>query len=300
MLEWENRVAYPGVSIAEYDQGPNYRYYKLVSSPIEHQLLSNITIQALGFNGSTPGPLIIAKEGEWIYLEYENRTDHAHGLHLHGLSKPVQQDGMPEIEKNTPLIKPGETFTYKYYAWQVGTFFYHSSHIPQVTQGMIGPFIILPNLEQPHQYSIPARDYTYVIQQSQIPQKEFGEVYPGTYVPNKFDIHPNFFTLNGKSFADTAPMYTHYGEKLHIRFINKTSSSHSMHIHGHDFLVLMIDGFPRQPYMDDTISIASGQRWEIDLHANNPGTWPVNGTKSFHQSNNGETPGGMITKLIYK
>jgi manganese oxidase len=51
--------------------------------------------------------------------------------------------------------------------------------------------------------------------------------------------------------------------------------------------------------MQDTISVESGKRWEVDLIANNPGIWPINGTKSFHQTNNGEEPGGMITRFIY-
>ncbi|MDC3418163.1 hypothetical protein [Aquibacillus salsiterrae] len=37
----------------------------------------------------------------------------------------------------------------------------------------------------------------------------------------------------------------------------------------------------------------------VELIANNPGKWPINGTKTFHQSNNGHTPGGMSTQLIY-
>jgi FtsP/CotA-like multicopper oxidase with cupredoxin domain len=71
-----------------------------------------------------------------------------------------------------------------------------------------------------------------------------------------------------------------------------------MHIHGHDFLVSSVDGFPRG-IMDDTINVASGQRWDIEFVANNPGIWPINGTKVFHQSNNGETPGGMVSRLVY-
>jgi hypothetical protein len=58
-----------------------------------------------------------------------------------------------------------------------------------------------------------------------------------------------------------------------------------------------VDGFRRPGFMQDTISVESGKRWEVDLIANNPGIWPLNGTKSFHQTNNGEDPGGMITKF---
>lgn len=72
-----------------------------------------------------------------------------------------------------------------------------------------------------------------------------------------------------------------------------------MHVHGHDFTVVAVDGFPRLEYYD-TIDVASGRRIEIELLSNNIGIWPINGTKTFHQSNNGESPGGMITRLIYE
>ncbi len=52
--------------------------------------------------------------------------------------------------------------------------------------------------------------------------------------------------------------------------------------------------------IDDTIDIASGRRIDIEFISNNIGIWPVNGTKTFHQSNNGESPGGMISRLVYK
>jgi len=85
-----------------------------------------------------------------------------------------------------------------------------------------------------------------------------------------------------------------------LRFINKSNSSHSMHLHGHEFRVVAVDAFPRNNLVHDTINVASGQRWDVEFLAKNPGLWPLNGTKTFHRSNNGETPGGMITRLIYE
>lgn len=72
-----------------------------------------------------------------------------------------------------------------------------------------------------------------------------------------------------------------------------------MHVHGHDFTVVAVDGFERN-ILDDTINVASGKRIEIEILSTNKGIWPINGTKTFHQSNNGKTPGGMITRLIYE
>jgi len=295
MTSWEKRVEYPGLPIAQYERGQNARYFKLVAQPIKQNILSELELDTIGYNGVTPGPLIILKQGEWVFLEVENQLDQPTALHVHGLAKPNIEDGVPEIEP-TPTIKPGESYTYKFQAWQSGTFFYHSTHDFQANLGLIGPFIVLPNEEQ----QIPHHDFIQVIQQWQIKQPELGKVFPGTYQPIKFGNNPNFFTLNGKSFPDTVPMYIRYGEKVRMRFINKTNSNHTIHIHGHDFQVVEVDGFPRKYLFDDTIVVGSGKRWAVEFMANNPGIWPINGTKTFHESNNGETPGGMITRLIYK
>jgi len=115
-----------------------------------------------------------------------------------------------------------------------------------------------------------------VLQEWEIPQLELGEVYPGTYVPDKFALNPNFFTINGKAFPDTSPVYVREGEEVRIRFINKSNDAHSMHLHGHDFRVVAIDGFSRN-FMQDTLNIASGTRWETVILTNNPGIWPLNG-----------------------
>lgn len=301
MRDWERRLVYPNGKIASFQSGENTRYYRLVAQPTKHKILSTVTIDGIGFNQQIPGPLLVFKQGELIQIELVNQMDEPTALHVHGLSKPVTEDGIPEIEP-TPKIAPGESYVYRFKAWQAGTFFYHASNPLQITQGLLGPLVILPSDETiiNKRYQVPYRDYVLVLQQWQIPQPTVGEVTPGTFQPEKFDPNPNFFTINGKSFPDTAPLTTKFGEKIRIRFINKSSSAHSMHVHGHDFQVVEVNGFPRYQLYDDTINVASGQRKDIELWSNNPGTFPINGTKTFHQTNNGETPGGMITRIAYK
>lgn len=296
---WERRIVAPDMSIANYKSSPNIRHFHLIAERIKHNILTDIKLDVLGYNHTTPGPLIIMKQGEWIYLTVENRLDEPTALHVHGLSKPNSQDGVPEIEPTTPKIYPGESFTYKFLCWQAGTFFYHSSEAFQVSQGLLGVFIVLPSDDSINHDTIPDQDIPLLIQQWEVPQPQLGKVYPGFYKPDKFDRNPNFFTINGKCFPETTPLYVKYGEKIRIRFITKSSTSHSMHIHGHDFKVVSVDGFSRDLW-DDTINLASGKRIDVEFKTKNPGIWPINGTKTFHQTNNGESPGGMITRLIYR
>ena len=299
-MDWEKRLRMPNGKRAAYQKVNNGRYYKLTAGSVKHNILKDIAIEGLGYNQEITGPLLVFEQGETIMIELENRLDKPTALHVHGLSKPESQDGMPEIEPSTPLIHPGESYTYTFQAWQAGTFFYHPSDPAQIVQGLLGPLVVLPRMSNRPDTDIPYRDYVLVLQQWDLPQKELGEVTPGTYKPKKFDTNPNFFTINGKAFPDTEALYTKYGRKIRMRFINKSSASHSMHVHGHDFQVTRVNGFPRYQIFDDTINVASGQRIEIEFPSNNPGTFPINGTKTFHQTNNGSAPGGMITKLVYK
>lgn len=295
---WENRLSSPDVPFAKYIKKYNTRSFHFIAEKINHSILDDLVIEAMGYNGSTPGPVIVIKKGECIELTVENRLDRPTALHVHGLSKPNSQDGAPDIEPSTPKIMPGESYTYRFIAWQAGTFFYHSTMEDQTARGLMGAFIVLPEDEYIMHRDIPYKDYILVLQEWEIPQPSLGKVYPGVYKPNKFDRNPNFFTINGKAFPNTSPLYTRMGETIRVRFINKSSASHTMHTHGHDFTVVSVDGFPRNE-LDDTIDVPSGRRVDIEVYSNNPGIWPINGTKTFHQSNNGETPGGMITRLIY-
>ncbi|MBD7912451.1 multicopper oxidase domain-containing protein [Clostridium cibarium] len=116
MSTWESRLSSPNIPFAKYSFVNNTRHFYLVAEPIKHNILENIVIDAIGYNGSTPGPVIVLKQGECINLTVENRLNKPTALHVHGLSKPNSQDGAPDIEPSTPKIMPGECYTYRFLA----------------------------------------------------------------------------------------------------------------------------------------------------------------------------------------
>ena len=63
-------------------------------------------------------------------------------VHWHGQTqkKSFQMDGVVRITQCP--INPGETFTYKFNATDIGTHWYHSHSSVQRTDGAIGPFIV--------------------------------------------------------------------------------------------------------------------------------------------------------------
>ncbi|MDH5382840.1 MAG: multicopper oxidase domain-containing protein, partial [Cyclobacteriaceae bacterium] len=102
---------------------------------------------------SAPGPLLILKRFQSTYVKVVNHLSDPTSVHWHGLELDAWADGVPQWSssegKQSPIIEPGEEFTYKLSAMRAGTFIYHShlDDIHQITQGLYGPIIVLDENE---------------------------------------------------------------------------------------------------------------------------------------------------------
>jgi len=88
----------------------------------------------------------------------------------------------------------------------------------------------------------------------------------------------DLFTINGKSGDLIEPLKVKKGDKVRLRFVNAGYLSHDIHVHGHDIKVIATDGQPiNDPKVikDQVISIAPGERYDVEFTANNPGKWYV-------------------------
>lgn len=296
---WEDRIMSPDMKIAQYKETYGVRHFNLTAEHIRHNILKEVTIDAIGYNGSTPGPIIIVKEGEWLFLTLENKLNAPTSLMLHGLKKPEFLHRMSDFTLQEPLIMPGMSYTYRILCTTPGSYLYHSSEDFQVSMGLIGALIILPSDNNTIRECVPDQDFILIMQNWQLPGLELGQVIPGTYYPDKFLRKPNFFTLNGKCFPDTSPLFFRHDNRIRIRLLTKSGELLSVHIHGHTFDLVSVNGFCRTDIHNDTIELNSGRRTDIELQANKMGIWKINSTNIFHQSNNGVFPGGILSKIIY-
>jgi FtsP/CotA-like multicopper oxidase with cupredoxin domain len=75
-------------------------------------------------------------------------------IHWHGLDVPNAEYGVAGATQNA--VMPGETYTYRFVAEQVGTFWYHShQHSKEaVEKGLFGSLIIEPKETSPSQEDI--------------------------------------------------------------------------------------------------------------------------------------------------
>jgi multicopper oxidase len=99
---------------------------------------------------------------------------------------------------------------------------------------------------------------------------------------------PYRWTLNEKAFPDTEPLPVVQGERVRLRFINRTMMFHPMHIHGHTFALA------RGGTRKDTVIVRPMQVLDVDLDADNPGQWATHCHNIYHAES------GMMTTLSYQ
>ncbi|MCI0825680.1 MAG: multicopper oxidase domain-containing protein, partial [Chloroflexi bacterium] len=91
------------------------------------------------------------------------------------------------------------------------------------------------------------------------------------------------------------------GERILIRMINAGNLHHPMHLHGHQFKVVQLDGNPlTNPLVVNTQNIAPGQTVDVEVSGTNPGTWVFHCHVISHVTNRGVYPGGMLIALDYE
>ena len=210
-------------------------------------------------------------------------------------------DGVPEIEPS-PKIERGGYFDYHFKITNPsGTHMYHTHFNSPVQQmmGLGGAFIILSRRNSNIQ-----RDYFLMLQEFTVTGLSMGEITPSIYDLDPMSHDFNFFTINGRCFPYVTPLKVKPGENVRIRLGNFGHDAHPMHIHGHQFTVSANDGntIPVQNRLvKNTISVASGETYDVEFKANNPGNWPFHCHIPHHMSNNMQMAmSGMTTVISYQ
>ncbi|KAF8858876.1 hypothetical protein BDZ45DRAFT_704516 [Acephala macrosclerotiorum] len=229
----------------------------------------------LTFNGTSPGPAIIADWGDNLIIHVTNNMEvNGTSIHWHGIRQlnNTEHDGVPGVTQCP--IAPGQTFTYKFQATQYGSTWYHSHFTQQYGDGLLGPLIIngpatadydedLGMLFLSDWSHIPASELWDTARQGAPPTLDTGLI-NGT---NTFDC-TNSTDANclgtGKKFETVFES----GKKYRIRIINSAIEGHfQFSIDGHNLTVIGSDLVPLVPYSADSVVISMGQRYDLIVEA---------------------------------
>jgi FtsP/CotA-like multicopper oxidase with cupredoxin domain len=113
----------------------------------------------------TPGDLLLLKQYQTSHVTVTNNMATSTSVHWHGLEIDSWSDGVPEWSSSegltSPVIEPGDSFTYKLSTMRAGTFVYHShlDDVNQLTKGLYGPMIVVGENEVYH----PELDHVYTM-----------------------------------------------------------------------------------------------------------------------------------------
>ena len=97
---------------------------RLRIAPVTVELTPNHIISTIGYNGTSPGPLLRMREGVPVTVDVINDTDVPEYVHLHGLFLPSEVDGAEE--EGTPPVPPLGRRRYQFTPRPAGTRWYHS------------------------------------------------------------------------------------------------------------------------------------------------------------------------------
>ena len=92
---------------------------------------------------------------------------------------------------------------------------------------------------------------------------------------------------------DVPPLAVAEGERVEIEFVNRTPMPHPMHLHGHEFQVVAIDGVRFSGAKRDTVLIPPSRRVTVAFDASNPGWWAIHCHLLYHLD------AGMFTTIRY-
>ncbi|MGA9173696.1 MAG: multicopper oxidase family protein [Thermoactinomyces sp.] len=253
-----------------------------------------------GKTGSAVQPLKV-KKGERIRLRLINAGYQTHLLHLQGQKfKVIAEDGNEianpaDIKDQLIPIGASERYDISFVAYKSfaidlhdGTKGAKSLLIPVEVEG--SKATIKPDQEK----NLPIWDFTrYNHGQSKEPD-QFQSSYT-LHLNSKMENGVQVYTINGKTWPNTDPLPVREGEQVKVTLINDGKSVHPMHLHGHKFLVLSINGKPvsGQVYKD-TIQVNPGETIVITFTADNPGVW------MFHCHDLHHAALGMMTDVTYQ
>ena len=273
-----HRVTVPNGSLLPWTVRAGAKIYHLRAEPIRHQIAPGLDLEAWGYNGASPGPVIEAIAGDRVRIYVTNRLPEPTSIHWHGILVPYGMDGVTGLTQEA--IAPGKTFRYEFTFDRPGTFMYHphADEMTQIALGMMGMIVVHPRGPEPRR----VRDYALMAHEWKVP---IGTRRADPLAMNDFNV----LTFNGVAFPATAPLVAETGDLVRIRLANLgPMDHHPIHIHGHTFQLVGTDGGtvpPSARFPETTVLVPVGTTRTIELVAGSPGDWPLHCHMTHHAMN---------------
>lgn len=107
-------------------------------------------------------------------------------------------------------------------------------------------------------------------------------------------MKPYAWSMNGEYWPQVSPLMLTKGQRVEIDLLNRTMMAHPIHLHGHVFQVIAIEGRPIQGAVRDTVLVMPMGRVRLAFDADNPGRWALHCHNLYHMVT------GMMTEFRYQ
>lgn len=226
-----------------------HEYALVVEEDKLHEVAPGIKIPAWTFNGTVPGPIIRAREGETIRVKLVNKGLVPHSIHFHGVHA-AEMDGV------FGLVPPGGSFTYEFVAQPYGVFPYHCHANPaskHIHNGLYGMMIV-----DPREGRAPARELAMLMSAFDLDR----------------DGEADFYAWNGKAFqyADN-PVDLKLGEPVRMYVLNIFEEMMAPHIHGNMFGVIKTGTALKPTEITDVLALGIAERAILEFKYDLPGAY---------------------------
>jgi len=258
-------------------------------APVTVELTPDRIISTIGYNGTSPGPVLRMREGVPVTVEAINDTDVPEYVHFHGLFIPPEVDGAEE--EGTPPVPPRGRRRYQFTPRPAGTRWYHSHAMAYddlhrgTYTGQFG-FLMIDSGKDPGHYDqeifLAIRDWEPFFTNQEMDTDEQGQGGPQPEKPAELDTRPNglevasqMYSMNDKALGAGEPIRVRLGDRVLFHLLNASAiENRSIAFPGHRFQVFALDGNPvPSPQPADVLMLGPGERIDAFVDMSQPGVW---------------------------
>lgn len=268
--------------------------YELTAAPLRYTPAPGVTVNAVVYNGSIPGPVLRVRSGQRMRVHYTNRSPIETTVHWHGMILPNAMDGAAGVTQ--PPVMPGGTFEYAYTPGPTGTRWYHD-HAKDLgaMRGLFGMIVV----EDPND---PPADVECALVFHDVPQwssvmaamrgvsdapmidpmgsQEMADMKPGDRMGD--EVRYLAHCINGATYPNVKPLVVKVGDRVRLRILNASGTqTRYVRLAGHRLRVTHADGNPvPQPMEFDVLRIGVAERYDAWFEVRKSGAWLLQGLSS--------------------
>src|SRR6266511_4349895 len=241
---------------------------------------------------AAPGPLLRGNRGEVLEVRLRNRLPYPTTIHWHGMAVPWDQDGVPDLP--AAAIAPGHDGAYRFTLRDPGTYWYHPHVGVQLDRGLYG-VVIVDDPREAGGYDV---ELVVVLDDwldgtGRTPDEVLRALGGGMRgmsagtgmgagagggmagMPgfrsallggDAGDVAYPHYLVNGRRAAAPATLRALPRQRARIRLVNVAAdTAFRVALGGHRLTVTHSDGFPVNPVTVDTVLLAMGERYDLEV-----------------------------------